>query len=140
MTTYSFKTAELDDVDALVSLDAELFSENCFNEKTISTQLVNGTAYIVEADSKPVGYVIVADTKSDLIDIIRLGVLKEFRHQNLGTSLMSMVLDLQKDTMLTVRKDNTPALNLYLRHGFEIVGVLPQHESWVMRRSTTTSS
>lgn len=81
------------------------------------------------------GYVLFRD--APLRDILRLGVEEKARGQGLGEVLLLTALLGAKDAMLTVKKSNVPALRLYLKHGFQIVGELPLHSNWMMRRITS---
>lgn len=128
------------DAHEIAELESELFPENNFNETTLIHQLETGLAYLIYVDGQTAGYILVAKVGLPLIDILRLGVREPYRKAGLATVMLDNVLRLNKDTILTVMKDNTPAINLYKKHGFEIIGVMPQHNSWVMCRLTTTSS
>lgn len=140
MATYEFKQVTADDIETIVALDFELFPENNFNERTLGNQIMAGGGQLLLVDGYPAGYAVISNPLAALVDILRLGVRESYRCCGIGTVLLDNVLRLGKDTMLTVSKNNTPAINLYRKHQFEIVGVMPQHDSWVMVRSTRTSS
>ncbi len=59
----------------------------------------------------------------DECHIMNIAVLKEFRRQGIATSLINEMFRLCKEhethyIMLEVRKNNTPAQELYKKHGF----------------------
>lgn len=59
--------------------------------------------------------------------ITNIAVLKEYRKNNIGTRLLDALIKSAIDKklsvlMLEVRKSNIPALSLYKKAGFEIVG------------------
>lgn len=56
----------------------------------------------------------------DVYEIFEIAVSKKFRNQGLASSLMNM-LPQDKDIFLEVRESNIPAINLYLKFGFEII-------------------
>jgi ribosomal protein S18 acetylase RimI-like enzyme len=72
------------------------------------------------------------EASPSLLDITRLGVVPLARRQRVGNALLERALEDSRDVILTVRKDNTPALLLYRRHGFTVVSQTAG-ESWVMR-------
>jgi ribosomal protein S18 acetylase RimI-like enzyme len=64
--------------------------------------------------------------------VLGMGVIREFRHQGIGTALIKATLDAARSTgltriELTVRVDNTPAIRLYEKFGFAVVARLGHH-------------
>lgn len=124
--------ATIEDVHALCSLETDLFPDNCFNETTLSNELVQGRGWVYQKSGKIVGYIIV---QSDglLEDIIRLGVDRNHWGTGIGTKLLRKALDEKSlPAILTVTEDNKRALRLYLRNGFRVVGKLPEG-AWVLQ-------
>jgi len=140
MPLHTLRLATTSDVEDLVSIDYDLFPDNNFNERTLHNQLEVGTGWLLYVDEKLAGYILCNGVGTPLVDILRLGVREPYRKVGIGTVLLRVVLDLGSDVMLSVRKGNDPAINLYLKHGFEITGTMSQHYSWVMRRSVKTTS
>lgn len=136
---HSFKQATSEDVEDLASIDYELFPENNFNERTILHQIESGVGYVLQVDGLLAGYMICSSPKNPPLDILRLGVREKYRKVGIASVLLNNILRLGKDIMLTVRKTNVPAISLYLKYGFLITGTMPQHDSWIMRRSTGSS-
>lgn len=134
MAIHTFKKAEPSDIQEIVDIDYELFPLNNFNERTLGQHVVHDICYLIHVDGDLAAYAVVGNTDSPMLDILRLGVKEPYRKAGLASVLLDNVVRLDKDVMLTVLKNNTPAINLYKKHGFEIIGVMPQHESWVMRR------
>jgi ribosomal-protein-alanine N-acetyltransferase len=88
-----------------------------------------GRCYLVAASrSGLLGYV-VANTEdpSMPVDITALTVSPEARRTGIGRSLLLAVLDRypQQESSLEVRTDNSAAISLYERCGFETTGLLP---------------
>lgn len=123
--------ATIDDVLAICALEAELFPDNCFNEVTLSNELVQGKGWVLYIDNALAGYLMM-QYDGALYDIIRLGVIRTHWGQGLGTALLQHALvEKQGPVILTVQEDNLRAMRLYKRHGFKIVGQL--EGGWVMR-------
>lgn len=118
------------DAIAIAALEMLLFPDNCFNEKTLAEEIKIGEGFVIYEDEFLVGYLL-ARREGDVLDILRLGVRLDCQHDGLGTELLSAAIKDEPHVILTVRKDNGKALNLYYKFGFEIVGV--SEYSWVMR-------
>jgi putative acetyltransferase len=134
---FIFRAAS-EDYDLLAKLDMEIFPENCFNEVTLGNEVARGGGFIAKTSEDEVaGYSIYRDGDG-LVDILRLGVREAFRGNGVGARLLRVSISVgTRGAMLTVAKDNTPAINLYKKYGFEITGDLAQHNSWVMQLPTS---
>lgn len=127
------RAATLDDVIAICGLEAELFPDNCFNEVTLSNELVQGISWVLYIGKVLAGYVIM-QSDGVLNDIIRLGVAKSFQGRGIGSQLLKLALEKKEGpVILTVKDHNWQALRLYKKNGFELVGHLG--EGWVMRHA-----
>jgi [ribosomal protein S18]-alanine N-acetyltransferase len=122
------------DTIKLAELETLLFPDNSMNETTLANELELGECwlYTTPNDEEICGYVLVR-RDGELLDILRLGVHPKRQRTGIGTALLEQVLSSQP-TMLTVKKANSPALKLYLRHGFRVVGVLANEGGWIMKR------
>lgn len=116
----------------------ELFPENNFNEKTLQTEILHGLTWVVHLEDLLIGYAICSSWEDSLLDILRLGVLPLFRRRGIASCLLEEIKKHGKHLMLTVRKGNDPAIDLYKKHGFQITGTLPQHYSWLMQLKTSS--
>lgn len=117
------------DVPHLVELEALLFPDTCWNERTLSDTLEDGFGWLTENDREVTGYAIVKPA-GDLLDLLRLGVRPTYQRMGLGNKLIKRALG-QKPAVLTVQSGN-PAIHLYRTHGFKAVGMI--EGAWVMRR------
>ncbi|MBI1385545.1 MAG: GNAT family N-acetyltransferase [Rhizobiales bacterium] len=84
---------------------------------------------IIQLDGIDVGRLIV-DRRDDLMLIIDLSLLPEYRGRGIGTDLLRSLLNEALGGKVPVRlhvERNSPALSLYLRHDFEQVGVHGNH-------------
>lgn len=86
--------------------------------------------YIAVTGDKIVGWCDIASFNRPAFahsGVLRMGILKEYRGTGLGTKLMQIVLDEAKKMGITrveldVREDNSNAIKLYQKFGFEIEG------------------
>lgn len=120
-----------EDADELAVLEGKLFPDNCFNERTLSNELKISRCWVEERGGKLIGYAIVR-VDGAMADILRLGVLPGHHRQGVASRLLTVAMREAPSSMLTVRKDNEPALSLYFSFGFRIMG--ETQESWVMIR------
>jgi ribosomal protein S18 acetylase RimI-like enzyme len=117
-----------DDADQLERLELELFPDNCFNARSLRKLVERGHSLAIDERGELVGYALcLADAY--YTDLLRLGVVAGRRGCGLGSWMLRRVTS---PTLLTVKRDN-PAVQLYLRHVFSIVGV--HSDSWVMVRT-----
>ena len=119
---------------------SELPERNIINNPDVSIYIDNfgqkdDCGVIAEIDGKVVGaawtrivpaYGHIDDETPELA----ISVLPEYRNQGIGVKLMKKLFDLliehgYKKTSLAVQKEN-PAVNFYLRLGYEIVGEHPE--------------
>lgn len=126
------RDATLDDLELLEDLEVQIFPADCLNSRSLEGELKRGFGGIYELEGRPVGYFL-CRREHNLVDLLRLGILPGHRGKGIGQFLLKVVLMNSLKTMLTVRRDNEPALRLYRKHGFVIVGELdPAMPAWVM--------
>ncbi len=82
--------------------------------------------YVVKYLSKVIGYICCDDILNEVY-IGTVAVDINFRRRNVGLLLINKIIDYCKNhnaqlLTLEVRESNTPAINLYLKSGFEILG------------------
>jgi ribosomal protein S18 acetylase RimI-like enzyme len=135
-TMPSMRLATAADCLNLEEMEIKLFPDNCMNAHTLQNELELGVCWVYCFKDDIWGYCLVR-RDGDLLDILRLGVLREHRGIGVGELLLEKVLQENKPTMLTVKKDNTNALRLYMKHGFRIVGYLAGENGFVMKRVTS---
>lgn len=76
---------------------------------------------IVQYESEDAGRLYL-DFREDEVRIVDIALLPEYRGKGLGTKLLNSIIDDAAEKQLSVRihvEKNNPALNLYLRLGFE---------------------
>ncbi|MCQ2518399.1 MAG: ribosomal protein S18-alanine N-acetyltransferase [Lachnospiraceae bacterium] len=118
------------DVSFISEAEKSLFVD-AWSKKGIAEEFTNEYAklFIAEAGGAKVGYCIVIES-FDEADIVRIGVMPEFRRNGFATSLLEYVFEDgdRKGIMfynLEVRKSNSPARALYERCGFLLEGYRP---------------
>lgn len=119
------------DVPALLTLEEALFP-NSMTERMLQHELHRGQGWVVEVDEQVVGYILVRSDEG-LLDITRLGVAGTARRKGVAKRLLERALAEPGDVVLTVKKDNGPAITLYRKYGFEIVAHLAAAHAWVMK-------
>ena len=118
----------LDDVPALEVLEQALF-ENSMTTPQLCRELVAGGGYAL---GDPIEAYALLRFDRGLADLTRLGVAPEHRHQGKGRALLQHLLQAHPHMMLTVKKDNAPALALYRAHRFEVFGHFNAESAWVL--------
>ena len=77
----------------------------------------------------------------DNIDILSIYVEEKYRKKNLGSSLLEELINnnryLKQSIMLEVSTNNTPAINLYKKMGFQIINIRKKYyengDAYVMK-------
>jgi ribosomal protein S18 acetylase RimI-like enzyme len=105
------------------------------SESTIINELERGPAFVMVTHGGGVGGYALTHWRNNILDLLRLGVTKEFQGYGLGLSLLNLVLHVPHALcVLTVRQTNHVALSLYRQKGFELHGVAK--ESLVLVRTS----
>ncbi len=87
------------------------------------------TKYIAYFDEEIFGYIEYNDIY-ETIDIVNVFVKENKREKGIGEKLLRFLINENKDKKnitLEVSKENKPALNLYKKVGFEIVGTRKEY-------------
>jgi len=129
LDSYPMRRALPEDVDELERLEATLFPDNCMNARTLAIEL-NHSVCFVERNEDGLGAYLLARVEGDLVDILRVGVLSQYRKTGLASRMLTMALKLAPKAMLMVRKDNVGAVRLYRSFNFSITG--EYENNWVM--------
>ena len=122
----------------------------CFNdpwsENSIASELDNRLScwLVVIADDKVVGYV-GSQTVLGETDMMNIAIHPDYRKQGIATELISALIEALNERgshslMLEVRASNEPAKSLYLKMGFDVVGVRknyyrnPREDALILRK------
>jgi FkbH-like protein len=81
-------------------------------------------------DNGITGYIIAVPLKNATCHIASLAVKPECRRKKVASSLLSSIIEVcssegYKNFILEVSTANKPAIRLYLKHGFRVIGILP---------------
>ena len=120
------------DVCAIAELEKLCFSDP-WSENSIASELNNRLSYwlVAEDNGRVVGYV-GSQSVLDAADMMNLAVSPDYRQQGIGQALVNMLSDhLRQNNVialfLEVRISNTPAISLYEKMGFVLVGRRPKY-------------
>ena len=120
------RKANLDDVEAIVSLDQEVLQTN-WHEKLYAESIVlkDTQSLVLDHEGRLIGFLIYRNIGGDF-EIIQLALNKAYQRQGLASMMIDfMIQDAQSSTIefiyLEVEMDNLPALNLYKKYGFEAI-------------------
>lgn len=120
------RKANLDDVEAIVSLDQEVLQTN-WHEKLYAESIVlkDTQSLVLDHEGRLIGFLIYRNIGGDF-EIIQLALNKAYQRQGLASMMIDyMIQDAQSSHIefiyLEVEKDNLPALNLYKKYGFEAI-------------------
>lgn len=119
----------LPDLDKVYGLEKKIFkgswSRNSFAYEVLNNPL--SYSYVVKKDNEVIGYAIYWQIDNEA-HIANLAIDVKFRRRKLGELLLRyLIRKMQHQNIqvihLEVRHSNLAAQNLYLKHGFKIVGV-----------------
>ncbi len=120
------RKANLDDVEAIVSLDQEVLQTN-WHEKLYAESIVlkDTQSLVLDHEGRLIGFLIYRNIGGDF-EIIQLALNKAYQRQGLASMMIDyMIQDAQSSHIefiyLEVEMDNLPALNLYKKYGFEVI-------------------
>jgi len=115
-----------------MTLEQELFPEDAWTPEMFAAELAQPASrrlYLVAEEGHTViGYAGMMFTGGPQADVLTLAVDPAHWGQGTGAALLCALVDEagrrgHTEVMLEVRKDNPRARGLYLRHGFEEIGI-----------------
>jgi len=125
------------DLDKLYQIETECFKKEAFTKSQIARLLgdYNSISLVARVEGQIVGFVIgviYADRKTLHGHIYTIEVLPAYRRRGIGEKLLLKIESVfrQKDveaSSLEVREDNTAAIGLYVKLGYETVGKLKNY-------------
>jgi [ribosomal protein S18]-alanine N-acetyltransferase len=120
------------DRSAILALERELFPEDAWTPQMFAAEFAQPASrrlYLVAEEGHTViGYAGMMFTGGPQADVLTLAVHPAHWGQGTGTALLGKLIDEagrrgHTEVMLEVRVDNPRARGLYLRHGFEEIGI-----------------
>ena len=128
---FELQHATTNDAEAISDLDCAVFPEEGMGPSVIRQEISLGWAVVALDQSEVVGYALVRP--GSISDLTRLGVRESHRGKGIGQALLNACIVHNKGPMmLLVRKNNKPALDMYLKTGFTIAGT--KETSWLMMK------
>jgi len=123
------------DLEQLEDLDKKCFPREIrYNRYALGyyVSLKDSIGIIKSIDENIVGFIITTITSNGFANIVTIDIAPEFRRRGFGSNLISAVklilqeLDIKKIS-LQVSVNNESAIEFYLKHGFEIISILPSY-------------
>ncbi|MBP9884980.1 MAG: ribosomal protein S18-alanine N-acetyltransferase [Leptospiraceae bacterium] len=116
------KKTSSDDYEVLTKLEQECFPTEAWTFDQIKShhQLQNSLLYFREDKSlEPIGYLIYLENSYE-IEILRIGVVADFRRNGIANQLLDFLESLRKkrEILLEVKSENFAAIGLYQKKGF----------------------
>ena len=120
------------DMTAIMALEQELFPEDAWTPEMFAAEFAQPPSrrlYLVAvAGNELIGYAGMMFTGGRQADVVTLAVAPAQWGQGTGTALLMALVDEAdkrgyEEVLLEVREDNPRARRLYLRHGFDEVGI-----------------
>lgn len=127
------RTAGVEDIDAVVALEATTQGEDAWSQALIRDGIEGGLptiSYVVaEQDGRVLGYA-VASYAGDIAELQRIGVAEEARRQGVATALFDAVIEVPSEAnrlLLEVRADNRGAIAFYAALGLVEIDRRPRY-------------
>ena len=116
------KKTSSDDYEVLTKLEQECFPKEAWSLDQIKShhQLQNSLLYFKGDKSlEPIGYLIYLENSYE-IEILRIGVVADFRRKGIANQLLDFLESLRKkrEILLEVKSENFAAIGLYQKKGF----------------------
>jgi ribosomal-protein-alanine N-acetyltransferase len=111
----------------IAKMEEEIFGKEAWSLKQIKEEFKNSFSEIfVFENGKKLGYVIYRKLL-DEGEILRIGIKKEYQGRGFGKKLLKELLEILKEkgikaVFLEVRENNAPAIRLYEKNGFRVLG------------------
>nr|WP_321266364.1 GNAT family N-acetyltransferase [uncultured Sulfurimonas sp.] len=126
----TIRKAKSTDISELFKLEKKLFSAENFplSKESIRYHILNNLIYVTLIDKEIVAYALVLIKRKNP-KLYSLGVSEVHRGKQIATKLLDVIIQKLiklgfKNITLEVRTDNTTAINLYTKLGFNVKKVL----------------
>ena len=121
-----------EDVPQIANLEMLCFSDP-WSENSIASELDNRlSCWLVAEEQGTVAGYVGSQSVLDMADMMNIAVAPDFRRQGIAEQLILALIDKLKENgiialLLEVRVSNAPAIALYEKLGFELVGRRPRY-------------
>lgn len=116
-----------EDIDGVAELDRQCFKIP-WSRKAFADELANEMTYYLKAkyNDEYIGYAGLWNIAGEG-HITNIAVLEKYRNKGIATAMLNEMINYVKENSLTlltleVRKSNCPAIKLYKKFGFKILG------------------
>ena len=118
-----------------MEIEKELFAKEAWSKDVFQSELDlipdQRMYWVAIVDGKVVGYSGVA-VIDDFADVATIAVASDFQKQGIGSKLFQFILDYASEhganrVLLEVRTNNSGAIEMYKKFGFEIVAERPNY-------------
>ncbi|MGB9728714.1 MAG: ribosomal protein S18-alanine N-acetyltransferase [Thermoprotei archaeon] len=125
------RQARLSDLDSIYKIEVISFGYEAFSKEFLLEMLFKFPEFFIvaEKDNKIIGYLsaLIEGYFNKTCHLLSIAVLPEYRNRGIGSLLLKHLIDLVKikgigSIILEVKKDNRPAISVYEKFGFKIVG------------------
>jgi ribosomal-protein-alanine N-acetyltransferase len=128
-----FRKMEIKDIAQVYEIECDLFQDPWSYDSFLNdvTDRQTAHAFVVECEAEIVGY-IVCWCYAREVHIGNVAVSRKWQRQGIGSFILDQISELFKDTELSyleVRESNYAAINLYKKHGFEILYIRKEYYS-----------
>lgn len=113
------KKINLEDLEVLENMERRCFPQEYYSKKQLEDMIKNSLYQIYSIDSK--GYIIIMDNGIE-IEILKIGVIEDFRKQKIGSKLLNYLFEMEKEIFLEVRESNIVGQKFYENNGFIKIG------------------
>jgi ribosomal-protein-alanine N-acetyltransferase len=140
-----FVKLDIDDVGDILEVERRCFSYP-WDEKQYAVGLTHGAFHVfgLRGEAGLAAYISFT-VAADEMEVLNIAVRPECRREGLASRLLSIVLGIAANmgasrAFLDVRETNIPAQKLYVKFGFETVGIRPRYypdtkeDAWTMFR------
>ncbi|MEM0000590.1 MAG: ribosomal protein S18-alanine N-acetyltransferase [Desulfurococcaceae archaeon] len=124
------KDFDLSYMNEIVEIESECFNSSVrYSEEVFNYYYQRGSIFkVAECGGVIAGYVI-ADIEDSLCHVVSIAVRRMYRRMGIGSTLLDRALAECKGlgarrAYLEVATSNQPALEMYLKAGFQVIGVI----------------
>ena len=111
----SLRPATAADLDALATLEQDLFGDDAWSRASVAAEVVAGRVLVADDDGLA-GYVVTL-AAGDALDLMRIGVRRDRRRRGLAHALLAAAATGDR-VLLEVSERNTGAIAFYAAEGF----------------------
>lgn len=113
------------DIPGLAEIEKKLFN----SPKPLAVFLSNKDSYYIARVGQEIAGYIGFEQVLDEGHISNIAVLTKFRRRGIASQMLQFVLKKAKRFFLEVRASNQPAINLYKKFGFSVIGTRKKYYS-----------